>query len=192
MLKTIATTIFCFIAAAEAAGGTVVVAPLSAAEYADTEVATNVAFNVGRSDTKIFEVRMEFSGTVSNNVQIAFGRDLDSDGDLAPEESDLVLGWRRGRYFVEDVSESRRAFAASAETADGRFLTMRVATDEAFRPKTVSFRTESGACFDEVGVPDYLFSTNWNLAKVTRRGVDATAEWCRIDNAYRRFVIQFR
>ena len=178
--------------AAALGAATVAVAPLPTPEFADTEVATNVAFNVGRSDTKTFEVRIEFSGTVSNNVQIAFGRDRDSDGDLAPEESDLVLGWRRGRYFVEDVAESRRVFAESAETADGRFLTMRVATDEAFRPKTVSFRTESGACFDDVGVPDYLFSTNWNLAKVTRRGVDATAEWCRIDNAYRQFVIQFR
>ena len=169
-----------------------IVSPLPSPAYADTEVVTNVAFNVWRSDTKTFEVRIEFSGTVSNNVQIAFGRDRDSDGDLAPEESDLVLGWRRGRYFVEDVAESRRVFAESAETADGRFLTMRVTTDEAFRPKTVSFRTESGACCDDVGVPDYLFSTNWNLSKVTRRGVDTTAEWCRIDNAYRQFVIQFR
>lgn len=135
---------------------------------------------------------MEFSGTVSNNVQIAFGRDYDSDGDLAPEESDLVLGWRRGRYFVEDVAESRRVFAESVEPTDGRFLTMRVTTDAAFRPKTVSFQTEAGACFDEVGVQDYLFSTNWNLAKVTRRGVDATTEWCRIDNAYRQFIIQIR
>ena len=99
--------------------------PLPSPAYADTEVVTNVAFNVWRSDTKTFEVRIEFSGTVSNNVQIAFGRDRDSDGDLAPEESDLVLGWRRGRYFVEDVAESRRVFAESAETADGRFLTTR-------------------------------------------------------------------
>ena len=175
-----------------ATAGVVSVSSLSTPEFVDTEVVTNVAFNVGRSDTKTFEVRMEFSGTVSNNVQIAFGRDRDSDGDLAPEESDLVLGWRRGRYFVEDVAESRRVFAESAETADGRFLTMRVTTDAAFRPKTVVFRTESGACFDDVGVPDYLFSTNWNLAKVTRRGVDATTEWCRIDNAYRQFIIQIR
>ena len=37
-VKTIVAAIFCFIAAAETARGTVAVAPLSAAEYADTEV----------------------------------------------------------------------------------------------------------------------------------------------------------
>ena len=61
-----------------------------------------------------------------------------------------------------------------------------------FAPKTAAFMSESGACFADLGVPSYLFCSRWNLAKVTRRGADATAEWCRIDNAYRQFVIQFR
>ena len=170
-----------------------IVSPLPSPAYADTEVVTNVAFNVWRSDTKTFEVRIEFSGTVSNNVQIAFGRDRDSDGDLAPEESDLVLGWRRGRYFVEDVAGECRRFAEASELADHtRFLHMTVMNGKNLAPKTASFISESGVCFADIGAQSYLFSTNWNLAKVTRRGAVSASEWCRIVNSYRGFVISFR
>ena len=61
-----------------------------------TEVSTNVQFNVSRCDVMTFMVEMEQNGAESNNVQVALGRDLDEDGDLAPDESDLVFGWRRG------------------------------------------------------------------------------------------------
>ena len=89
----------------------VVVGTQNGSLFLDTEVSTNVAFNVGRSDAKIFEVKMELSGSVSNCVQVAFGRDADEDGDLAPDEADFVLGWRGGRYFVEDVAGQCRRFA---------------------------------------------------------------------------------
>ena len=103
--------------------------------------------------------------------------------------------WSRagGRYFVEDVAGECRRFAETSELADHtRFLHMTVMNGKNLAPKTASFISESGVCFADIGAQSYLFSTNWNLAKVTRRGVDATAEWCRIDNAYRQFVIQFR
>ena len=67
---------------------------LSDPVYADTEVSTNVAFNPVRSDARQFGISMDFSGTPSNCVQIAFGRDADSDGDLSADETRLVLGWR--------------------------------------------------------------------------------------------------
>ena len=46
--KAIFAAIFCFVAAAEGAGGTVDVAPLPAAEYADMEVSTNFPLRVTR------------------------------------------------------------------------------------------------------------------------------------------------
>lgn len=50
----------------------VAVGTQSESPYRDTEVSTNVAFNVSRNDTKTFEVRLERSGTTSNCVQVAF------------------------------------------------------------------------------------------------------------------------
>ena len=79
-----------------------------ASPFADTEVCTNIAFNATRSDMREFDVRMELSGSVSNCVQVAFGRDEDGDGDLAPEETGLMFGWRGGRYVIEDVCGEAR------------------------------------------------------------------------------------
>lgn len=62
----------------------VAVGTQSESPYRDTEVSTNVAFNVSRNDTKTFEVRLELSGTTSNCVQVAFGHDEDGNGNLAP------------------------------------------------------------------------------------------------------------
>lgn len=170
-----------------------IVSPLPASVYLDTEVSTNVAFNVGRSDAKTFEVKMELSGSVSNCVQVAFGRDADEDGDLAPDEADFVLGWRGGRYFVEDVAGESRRFAEASELAEhARFLHMTVMNGKNLAPKTASFISESGVCFADIGAQSYLFSTNWNLAKVTRRGAVPASEWCRIVNSYRSFAISFR
>ena len=171
----------------------VVVGTQPESPYQDTEASTNVAFNVSRNDTKKFEVRLELSGSVSNCVQVAFGYDEDGNGDLAPEETDLILGWRRGCYFIEDVEGQERHSALSSDQVDAsRFLQLVVTTDTGFAPKTAAFISETGACFTELGVPAYLFVPNWNLAKVTRRGVDATSERCRISNDYCKFVIRIK
>lgn len=161
--------------------------------FIDTEASTNVAFNVRRSDVKVFDVRIELASSVSNCVQVAFGRDADADGDLSPEETDLVLGWRSGRYFVEDVADERRVFEASADRTDAsRFLQMTVTTDDEFVPRAAAFTNEVGACFSEIGVSECLFKTSWDLAKVTRRGATAAGEWCRISSSYRYFFIRLR
>ena len=171
----------------------VVVGTQPESSYRDTEFSTNVVFNVSRNDTKKFEVRLELSGTISNCVQVAFGQDEDGNGDLAPEETDLILGWRRGRYFVEDVEGQMRHFTLSSDqVGDARFLQLTVTTDVNFAPKTAAFMSESGACFADLGVPSYLFCSRWNLAKVSRRGADATFEQCRISNDYRKFVIRIK
>ena len=69
---------------------------LPESEFCDTEVFTNVAFNALRNDARHFGVSMDFSGTASNCVQIAFGHDADGDGNLEAVEIRLSLGWRSG------------------------------------------------------------------------------------------------
>jgi len=163
--------------------------------FLDTEVSTNVSFIVSRNDVKVFDVRIELAASVSNCVQVAFGRDADGDGDLAPEETGLVMGWRAGCHFVEDVAGEMRYFEPEA-SADGgsRFLHLNVATDSVFVPKQASLENGSGACFADVAAacPSWLFSADWNLLKVTRRGAAPVGELCRIRNDYRSFQVIFR
>lgn len=170
----------------------IVVGELPVSPFVGTEVSTNVPFNVSRNDTMSFMVEMEQNGVESNNVQVAFGQDLDADGDLAPEESDLVLGWRRGSCFIEDVENEDRRLDDSVADLEKMTLKMKVVNDSCYSPRLVSFTNELGDRFSDVPVSDFLFKTNWNLLKVTRRGVESAAEWCRITSSYRSFAIRIR
>ncbi len=67
----------CVAACALFQGAADVLPALPDAAYADTEVSTNIPFNVARNDAREFGIAMAFTGTASNCVQIAFGRDGD-------------------------------------------------------------------------------------------------------------------
>lgn len=161
----------------------------------DSEVWTNVAFNAVRDDVRDFVVRIELASSVSNCIQVALGRDLDGDGDLTVEESALVIGFRDGRCFVEDVAGEDRHFESSGMSGTGPcFLQMSVRTDASLDPKNVSFATGSGPCFQDLAsaCPPWLFRREWNLLKVTRRGDPGAQEICRVRADYRSFRITIR
>ena len=133
--KTIATIIFCFIAAAETARGTVAVAPLPAAEYADTEVSTNVCLVVTQKlsagdNRRCFDVSLSLMATPTNNVEIAFGVDIDEDGVLGRRERDFVLGWDCGAWFWRDrLANGETRFGERTAVGTERTLTWRVKVD---------------------------------------------------------------
>ena len=185
-------TEMCLSILAFAAAVTVPQMPVS--PYADTEVSTNVAFNAVRSDARHFGVSMDFSGTASNCVQIAFGRDADSDGDLSPCETWLVLGWRGGAYFIEDASGQNRISEPAVEESAGRHFAFRVDLDSKSVPVRLDVQNEAGACFLTLAEnpPEWLYGIDWNLMKVTRRGVDAAAESIEVECRYKFFRIVIR
>ena len=182
------------VCALAARGDPVTLPPLPASPYADTEVSTNVPFNAVRSDAREFGVSMAFTGTASNGVQVAFGRDADGDGDLAPEETRLLLGWRAGAYFIEDAAAGARTSEPATAGGDARHLDLQVTLDRAFRPRAAAAANETGACFVQTLAkpPEWLYDADWNLMKVTRRGVDAIGEAIAVDCRYRFFRISIR
>ena len=179
---------------AVAQGRAATLPPLPEPVHADTEVTTNFPFNAVRSDALAFGVSMEFAGTASNCVQVAFGRDADCDGDLAPEETRLLLGWRAGAYFIEDAASGERVSEPAASGGASRRLDLHVTLDRAFRPRAAAATNETGACLAQVlaDAPAWLYGTDWNLMKVTRRGVDAIGETVRVECRYRFFRISIR
>ena len=175
MLKTIATAIFCFIAAAEAAGGTVAVAPLPTAEYADTEVSTNVCLVVTQElsagdNRRFFDISLSLMATPTNNVEIAFGVDIDEDGMLGCRERDFVLGWDRDGWFWRD----RRA---NVETRFGegivggaeRTLSWRVKVDGDHLPRSF-VATEGRTTLATGAATAAMFSPRWDIVRVVARG----------------------
>ena len=163
--------------------------------FCDTEVFTNVAFNAVRNDARHFGVSMAFMGTESNCVQVAFGHDADGDGNLEAVETGFVLGWRGGAYFIEDAAGKNRIteLAASGVHADRRFV-LSAKLNAHSVPVQVSVSNECGACFAVLSenVPSWLYGKDWNLMKVTRRGVDAASERIDVECRYKFFRIVIR
>ena len=84
--------------AAAVAAADVSLGQLPECGYADTETSTNVPLAFARAGVKNFDFELCLVGTLSNNVQLAFGRDLDSDGVLAADETDMAVGWDCGGW----------------------------------------------------------------------------------------------
>ena len=154
------------------------VAPqLPESEYVDTEVSTNLVLNQG-AHAGSFNLRLEFSGTPSNTVEVVIGTDVDGNCELSFDESGMRLGWDCGRYFIERVSTGERYEEAGVGTNDfARVLDWQCMVKR-HRIKALEISNEVGAAFAAVttNVPSWFHDGNWNLMRLTARGVDVPNE----------------
>lgn len=159
-----------------------------ASPHADTEVSTNIAVNAVRSDARSLAIHIRVVGSPSNALEVAFGRDANTNGILDAAEVETVYGWRAGRCYVENVAGWERFESA---TADGRCgsLDFHVENGPSASPARVLALCDGQAAFPELSAgppPAWLYRKEWNLLRVTRRGLDAPSEWirCRINYPY--------
>ncbi len=91
--------------------------------YPDTESAVNVAVTNWPSLGRRVKLTLSANFTPSNCVQVALGQDTDSNGDLAPEETHLVLGVDCGEPFIRNEvkvrGEGEQRWFASVLSASG-------------------------------------------------------------------------
>ena len=66
----------------------VAVGPLPTPEYADTEVSAYAGLRIPARNARGLDIEMTFTGTASNDVEIALGRDADGDGRLVKMKSE--------------------------------------------------------------------------------------------------------
>lgn len=150
-----------------------IVVPLAPSVCPDTEVTEYRAFEQTQDNFVGFNVSLQFVGTVSNNVEVALGCDADGDGALSLDETDVIFGWDCGRYFVRNVSgdelfeEDADGDADSVRSLSWRCEVMR------HRLKAFAATSESGACFESQteSCPSWLYNANWNLMRLTARGL---------------------
>ena len=141
----------------------VVVGPLPAPDYADTEVSTNFAFHVGEGQNRGIVFTVELQATPSNNVEVAIGVDADEDGHLSVDESELCVGYDCGTWFV------------------------RSSLDDAI---TTTDAADSGVFRRTYRVRARRVNPLWNLVKVTRRGVGASAENVSVESVEHGFSVR--
>ena len=158
-------------------------AALPVSPWADTEISTNVAMAAWEPHQKSFAYELSFDATPSNNVQAAFGVDLDANGVLSPDEEDLVVGWDCGEWFMQNVSNGVRVTSGPVSADAAQTLRCTLATKSDGTRKSFTATVGTNDVFGSVSskLPDWVYDTRWNLVRLTARGVGDPASrfWVR-------------
>jgi len=163
--------------------------------FADTEVSTNVVIHESRADVRDVQIHFQLEGTPTNNLEVAFGCDANTNGVLDVSEIETVYGWRGGRYFIENVRAWERFEIPAAASALCGVIDIQLQNDKQFVPR--SFAATCGgepafAALSTTPPPTWLFRNEWNMARVVRRGAGTPSEWVRCDIKHDSFAIKVR
>ena len=166
---------------------------LPPAAFADTEVTTNCPFDCGQRGVHDLLVDMTFAGTTSNNLQLAFGRDADADGALAASETDVTFAWECGEWLLCDWASNQTVRCAAVTTNAIKELQWDLRLQRR-RPKRLVACENGEAIFQDLSEcpPAWLYSTEWNMLRLTVRGVDAPNEDVGVELNVEGYVINVR
>ena len=173
--------LFCAGAALAAWARTVVPASLPPAVHADTEVSTNVPFTATLDAAGRFAFDLSCRATPSNNVEVAFGTDADGDGVLDLGETDCVIGWDCGAWFVRKGAdgacqmENGEWKIENGVEPEVRTLSWRVRVVADGTPSRFEATADGSPAFADLPL-ESTYSPSWNLLRLTGRGLDASLE----------------
>ena len=146
-----------------ARGVTVELLPLSA--YADTEVSTNMPFVVSFDSMSRLEFTLSLDVSLTNSAEASVGTDADGDGNLSLDETDYTVGCRCGVWFRRDaVADEEVEIVGGGGQRRKRLFVLK-------KRKLVS---------------------DWNLVKVTRRGVAEIGEVVLVEGSRPGFAVEVR
>ena len=142
------------------------------AEWDDTEVVTNAVLPTARADSRVFAFSLELDAMASNNVEVAFGRDADHDGELSRGEADLLVGWDCGEWKVVDCATGDEVVEQGTEGHVS--LDWRLEFNAADVPRSLSVTINDSAAFAALAAnpPRFLYSSVWDTVRVVCRGMD--------------------
>ena len=153
-------------AAVVRAGVPFAVPQLPESPYVDGEISTNIQFCAGDERSRTFSLSFDIDATASNTVQLAFGKDVDANGELDWQEIDFLVGWRCGGWFFRDKRAGRESFAA--ELDGHRHMDWRLTLGKSRRPSLLSATDADqslGFAFSQG-----MFSPQWDMARLFVRG----------------------
>ena len=183
-----------FLALPAFAGARVVVPSLPVSQFADTEVSTNIILHGRRTDTWKVDLHIQLAGTLTNDLEVAFGRDVNTNGVLDVEEIETVYGWRGGRYFIENVPAWERIEVEAATNALCGVCDIHLENNSSVVPKRFAATCGGVAAFGGLATtpPAWLFKREWDMVRVVRRGMGVSSEWVRCDIEYQSLSIRLR
>ena len=150
-------------------------------EKADTEVTTNCPFALEQSNVRHFRFRLGCIGTPSNNVQVAFGRDANTNGVLEIAETGLAVGWDCGQWVLRGFTTNDWS-VAGVTTNEMKSLEFDLGISRA-RAKRLAV-SENGVLFAwdlPSKLPPWMYSKDWDMLRLTVRGIDPPEESVRAE-----------
>ena len=129
--------------------------------HVDTEVTTNVVISSWQRGSAKFAFSLSCIATPSNNVEVAFGEDVNTNGVLEPEETDLVVGWNRGAWFVQNGTDGERLSVVSTSEEDVKTFAWSYRLTSAPVPTRLEVATDGGGGVSRVvgGIARVVTST---------------------------------
>ncbi len=158
----------------------------------DTEVVTNHSFTAIRSDSRVFSFTLELDATPSNNVEVAFGRDADGDGALSRFEATMRVGWDCGVWEIVDCATGD-VFSEPGSPGPVSLSWMLIFSSAGV-PKSLTTSVSGTGVFAALAEhpPQFLFSKDWNMVRVTCRGIESPHPSLSGSFANHPFVIRLR
>ena len=143
---------------------------LPSVQHLDTEVVTNLAISAAVQGSREYAFELSFSGTASNNVEIAFGADADGDGELSFDEIGLSVGWDCGEWFVMNAETDERVSVEAADGAHSLVGMIRLRTNG--RVREISFGDGPATLFPALqsAALGWTFPVEWNMVRLVGRG----------------------
>jgi hypothetical protein len=171
---------------------------VSVSQFSDGESSQNKTFQSNLpSRARTFTIEMSLNATLTNNVQIAFGKDsVHKDSKLAAEETDLIIGWDCGKWFLRPRGlKTRYDFVVTNFVSGQRTLKASIDIAPGGEPKAITF-TDNGSTFSftdfELKNNSWLKPDDWSLLRVTTRGADVADEDVRVKFDIDKMVIIIR
>jgi hypothetical protein len=165
----------------------VIIPNMPDSEFTDNEVSVNAVIpETFYKQSKTFKFYLTLNATLSNNVEIAFGSDQavngsNADGILMHEETDLIVGWDCGHWFLRPKGLKQFYYSSVTNFVSGeRTMSGFFRVDPEDNLYSLSFKDgESNFVFQGLTVSnsiDWLKPTEWDLLRVVSRGDDTDVE----------------
>ena len=194
LLRRISASLVVVMAGMQACAWTVHVQGMPVSPFADTEVSTNIPIN--KADISYSDLNFRFDGTPTNNLELAFGTDANTNGVLEAEEVGARFGWRAGRYFIENTLTGDmfdgEALNSSQSFSVDLHLEVRYSSQQVRKVAVSGVNAaEFGALATNVP-PAWIWRRDWNLMRATRRGMEPPSYWIEYSASHRGFAIRLR
>ncbi len=155
---------------------TVSAVPLPQPEFVDAGASTNVALSA-LSVSGELSFSLSFVPGASNNVEVAFGTDLDGNGILSPDERRMESGWDRGTWFMRGA-EGETVIQPSQPADVQMKFEWRLRIRNGRVPSRLSATVDGAPLFPAVSSapPAWFYEPDWNIACVIVRGAGIGGE----------------